>query len=121
MAPSAKYAKGSDFMARFESLEVMHACLHTHTHTHTHTQQQHPPPPTHTHTATHTHTHTPTHAHTEYVCVCVCVWVEGGHMHLVGESTHQHTVPGQLTHVTGAQLPHLRSDAVLLHQRLPPH
>ena len=39
-------------------------------------------------------------------------------VHLVGEATHQHTVPGQLTHVAGAQLPHLGRDAVLLHKRL---
>lgn len=32
------------------------------------------------------------------------------------ESRHEHGVPGELAHVTGAQLPHLGSDTVLLHQ-----
>ena len=36
----------------------------------------------------------------------------------VGEAAHQDTVPRQLTHVYTAQLPHLGSDAVLLHQGL---
>lgn len=36
----------------------------------------------------------------------------------MGEAAHEHTVAGQLTHVTGAELPHLGGDAVLLHQRL---
>lgn len=34
------------------------------------------------------------------------------------KSTHDHTVPGQLAHVAAGQLPHLRRDTVLLHQRL---
>lgn len=34
------------------------------------------------------------------------------------KSTHQYTVSGKLTHVTGAQFPHLSSNAVLFHQWL---
>lgn len=37
--------------------------------------------------------------------------------YLMGEAAHENTVSGQLTHITGAQLPHLGSYAVLLHQR----
>lgn len=38
--------------------------------------------------------------------------------HRMRKSTHYHTVPGQLAHVAAAEFPHLRCDAVLLHQRL---
>lgn len=34
------------------------------------------------------------------------------------KAAHHHTVPGQLAHVARAQLPHLRCNAVLLHERL---
>jgi len=37
--------------------------------------------------------------------------------YLVGEAALQDAVPGDLTHITGAQLPQLGGDGVLLHQR----
>ena len=37
---------------------------------------------------------------------------------LVREAAHDDTVARQLAHVDAGQLPHLRRDAVLLHQRL---
>jgi hypothetical protein len=33
------------------------------------------------------------------------------------EPTHNHTVPSQLAHIARAQLPHLRRNAVLFHER----
>lgn len=44
-----------------------------------------------------------------YVCVCVFAY-------LVREATLQYTVPGDLTHITGAEFPQLSSDSILLHQ-----
>lgn len=38
--------------------------------------------------------------------------------YLMREPGHEHGIPGELAHVAGAELPHLRRDAVLLHQRL---
>ena len=44
-------------------------------------------------------------------------WLEKCTTHSVGVSTHDDTVASQLTHVHRGQLPHLGSNAVLLHQR----
>lgn len=38
-------------------------------------------------------------------------------LYLVRQSTLQHTVPGYLTHITGAELPQLSCYSVLFHQR----
>lgn len=38
--------------------------------------------------------------------------------HLYGQATLQHTVPGDLTHVAGAEFEHLGSNGILLHQGL---
>ena len=50
--------------------------------------------------------------------VLLPILAEPDGLSLLGKATHHHTVPGQLTHVTRAQLPHLGRYAVLLHQGL---
>lgn len=41
--------------------------------------------------------------------------------HLVGQAALQDAVPGDLTHVTGAELEHLGGNGVLLHEGLLQH
>ena len=46
------------------------------------------------------------------------VWSQPTVLGVTREATLLHRVPGQLTHVTAGQFPHLSCNAVLLHQRL---
>jgi hypothetical protein len=38
-------------------------------------------------------------------------------LYLMRKSTHKDTVPRQLAHITGAELPDLRRNAILFHER----